>query len=102
MPLHRQAETIDMAPRTIVLRQHEPRDSLAEDLQRWKEMVRRLPAVRVEKVVMMRAALRSNSYDDEHILGHTVAQLGNDIGILCRRELMEGHCSDRPNVPDGV
>jgi len=102
MPLHRQAETIDMALRTIELRQHGLRDSHSEDLHRWKEMVRRLPAVRVEKVVMMRAALRSNSYDDEHILGHTVAQLGNDIGILCRRELMEGHGSDPYDPPKGA
>ena len=102
MPLHRQAETIDMALRTIVLRQQEPGDSLAGDLQRWKEMVRRLPAVRVEKVVMMRAALRSSSYDNEHIFEQTVARVGNDIGIMCRREWMEGHGSDRSNSHNGT
>lgn len=91
-----------MALRTIELRQHDPRDSLSEDLHRWKEMVRRLPAVRVEKVVATRAALRSSSYDNEHIFEQTVARLGNDIGILCRRELMEGDCSDPPDPSNGA
>lgn len=91
-----------MALRTIELTQHGPRDSLLEDLHRWKGMVRRLPAVRVEKVVATRAALRSSSYDNEHIFEQTVARLGNDLGILCRRELMEGHGGDPSDPPKGA
>ncbi|UCC29997.1 MAG: hypothetical protein JSU86_17575 [Phycisphaerales bacterium] len=91
-----------MALRRMELRQHARRDSLSEDLHRWMEMVRRLPAMRVEKVVAMRAALRSSSYDNEHIFEQTVARLGNDIGILCRRELTEGHCSDPSDPPNGA
>lgn len=91
-----------MALRTMGPRQRDPRDSLAQDLHRWREMVRRLPAVRVEKVVATRAALRSSSYDNEHIFDQMVSRLGNDIGILCRRGLMAGDGCHRSGPPNGA
>jgi predicted metal-dependent RNase len=58
-----------------------------EEVRRWVRVVHRLPSVRVEKVVAVREALRQNRYDNEHILEEMINRLGNDVGILCRRQI---------------
>jgi len=72
-------------PRTKSKSQCRP-DTGKEDVSRWVQAVRRLPAVRVEKVVAVREALRRHGYDNEQIIAETVGRLSNDIGILCRGE----------------
>ncbi len=57
---------------------------LHDDLRRWKEAMRNLPVVRVEKVVAVRAALRHHCYDNEHVVAETAARVRNDVAILCR------------------
>lgn len=62
-------------------------DAWEEEVRRWVRVVHQLPAVRVGKVVAVREALRQNRYDNEHILEETIKRLGNDVGILCRRQI---------------
>ena len=53
------------------------------ELNRWKEIVRQLPGVRLEKVLAARWALRSNEceYDSIEILTRTVAQVAQDLEL---------------------
>ncbi len=74
-----------MPDRTTHIGRHEANHGLGEDLQRWKQVVRELPIVRVEKVVAVRAALRHHGYDTPHIVAETVARMSNDVGVLARR-----------------
>ena len=73
-----------MQSRTTSTERHRAKDGFHDDLRRWKEVMRNLPVVRVEKVVAVRAALRHHCYDSEHIVAETAARVRNDVAILCR------------------
>ncbi len=89
----------DMLSQSARIGRHEASEERGVDLQRWKRVVEGLPVVRVEKVVAVREALRNNRYDSEAILAETVARVGNDLGILCRRELTDGYGSESARCP---
>lgn len=84
----------DMPSQSTRTERHEAKQELGVDLQRWKRVLEGLPVVRVEKVVAVREALRNNRYDTEAILAETIARVGNDVGILCRRDLTDGYGSE--------
>lgn len=83
----------DMLRQTKRTQRHEAKEDPGVDLQRWKRVLRELPAVRVEKVIAVREALRHACYDTEAILDETVSRVGNDVGILSRREPTDGYGS---------
>jgi len=58
------------------------RDS--EDLARWKEHLDELPDLRLAKVMRLRRALASGSYDEEQALNRMLGRIENDLGVLCR------------------
>ncbi len=60
-------------------------DSIGPALSHWKQRLRELPEVRVEKVQSVRGAIRSSCYESEQVLESTLQQLSNDLGVLCRR-----------------
>jgi hypothetical protein len=53
------------------------------ELKRWKEIVRQLPGVRLEKVLAARQALQGNEYkyDSHEVLTRTAAQVAQDIEL---------------------
>ncbi len=55
-------------------------------LERWCELVGDLPDIRLDKVLDTRRALRHRMYDGDDVLEETLRLLGNEVGILCRRE----------------
>ncbi len=82
-----------MPSRTIRTELDEAKEDPGVDLQRWKRLLRELPVVRVEKVIAVREALRHARYDTEAILAETISRVGNEIGILSRRDPAEGYGS---------
>jgi hypothetical protein len=83
----------DVLPHTARAERHEAREDPGVDLQRWKRILQELPVVRVEKVIAVREALRHARYDTEAILAETISRVGNDVGILSRRELTDEYGS---------
>ena len=69
---------------------HKMDDRLHEDMQPWRQMLQRLPDVRMDKVAATREAIRRNTYDDERILSETVARLSGDLEALCDQERADG------------
>ena len=61
---------------------------LAQSL--WKQRLRALPEVRVEKVQSARGAIRSSCYESEQVLEGTLQKLSNEVGVLCRKESSAG------------
>ena len=61
-------------------------DSIGPTLEQWKQRLRELPEVRVDKVQSVRGALRQSSYESEQVLDSTVQRLSNDVGVLCRKD----------------
>ena len=61
-------------------------DSIGPTLEQWKQRIRELPEVRLDKVQSVRGALRQSSYESEHVLDSTVQRLSNDVGVLCRKD----------------
>lgn len=59
-------------------------------LNHWKQRLRELPEVRVEKVQSVRGAIRSSCYESEQVLENTLQQLSNEVGVLCRKESSTG------------
>jgi len=64
-------------------------------LNQWKQRLRELPEVRVEKVQSVRGAIRSSCYESEQVLESTLQQLSNDVGVLCRKDSFIGS-----SIPD--
>ena len=66
----------------MVQRAAQARVSIRE-LNRWKEIVRQLPGVRLEKVRAARRALQDNEYecDSNEVLTRTIAQVAEDIDL---------------------
>lgn len=60
------------------------------EMERWHEIVRSAPDVRLDRVLATREALRNNRYDDAAILDYTVQCVGNDLGIMLRGEWVDG------------
>lgn len=60
------------------------------EMERWHEIVRAAPDVRLDRVLATREALRNNRYDDPDILEYTVQCVGNDLGIMLRGEWVDG------------
>jgi len=58
-------------------------DSIGPALDHWKQRLRELPEVRVEKVQSARGAIRSGCYESERVLDCTLQQLSNELGVLC-------------------
>ena len=56
-------------------------------LEHWKQRLRELPEVRVDKVQSVRGALQQSKYEDEQVLESTVQRLSNDVGVLCRKDV---------------
>ena len=57
-----------------------------EEVEHWLDVARRLPDVRMHKVVSTREAVRRNNYDDnEQILSQTIERISSELG-LARRE----------------
>ncbi len=54
------------------------------NLRHWHRLFRRLPAVRMDKVLATRDALRRRCYENEEALDTTVRRMSNDVGVLCR------------------
>ena len=73
-----------MQSETTSTEKHAAMDGFHDDLRRWREIMRNLPVVRVEKVVAVRAALRHHCYDSEQIVAETAARARNDVEMLCR------------------
>ncbi len=48
--------------------------------------LRRLPDVRLDRVLATREALKGNCYDDKAILDYTVQCVGNELGMMLRGE----------------
>mgnify|MGYP001591773588 CR=1 FL=1 len=65
-------------------------DSIGPAMSHWKQRLRELPEVRVEKVQSVRGAIRSSCYESEQVLESTLQQLSNDVGVLCRKDSSAG------------
>ena len=65
-------------------------DSIGPTLEQWKQRLRELPEVRVDKVQSVRGALQQSKYEDEQVLDSTVQRLSNDVGVLCRKDAFAG------------
>ena len=65
-------------------------DSIGPALSHWKQRLRELPEVRVEKVQSVRGAIRSSCYESEQVLESTLQQLSNEVGVLCRKDSSAG------------
>jgi hypothetical protein len=61
-------------------------DDRAAEFERWRELVRATPDVRIDRVLATRDALRENRYDDADIFNYTVQCVGNELGVMCRGE----------------
>jgi hypothetical protein len=65
-------------------------DSIGPALSHWKQRLRELPEVRLEKVQSVRGAIRSSCYESEQVLESTLQQLSNEVGVLCRKDSPAG------------
>ena len=61
-------------------------DSIGPALEHWKQRLRELPEMRLDKVQSVRGALEQSSYESEQVLDSTVQRLSNDVGVLCRKD----------------
>lgn len=61
-------------------------DTAGPALKHWKQRLRELPDVRVEKVQSAKGAIRSSCYESEQVLESTLQQLSNEVGVLCRKD----------------
>ena len=53
----------------------------------WKEILRDLPDVRLDKVLASRRSLGQQDYDCDAVLDKTAERLCQELGILGRQEL---------------
>lgn len=61
-------------------------DAIGPALSHWKQRLRELPEVRVEKVQSVRGAIQSGCYESDQMLESTVQRLSNEVGVLCRKD----------------
>lgn len=59
-----------------------PGSAGTEDIRQWIDGVRRLPAIRVDKVVATRRALRECRFDGEDVLDATICRVCEDLGVV--------------------
>ena len=52
-----------------------------EELRHWLKVVRRLPEVRMQKIINARRAIQGHLYDDDDIIDWTIEQVCHDIGV---------------------
>ena len=79
-----------MSPQSTETQRLTGMDSIGPALSHWKQRLRELPEVRVEKVQSVRGAIRSSCYESEQVLESTLQQLSNDVGVLCRKDSSAG------------
>ena len=72
-----------MSPQATESQRLTGRNSIGPALSHWKQRLRELPEVRVEKVQSARGAIRSGCYESERVLDCTLQQLSNELGVLC-------------------
>ena len=72
-----------MSPQATEMERKTNIDSIQSTLSHWKQRLRELPEVRVEKVQSARGAIRSGCYESERVLDCTLQQLSNELGVLC-------------------
>ena len=65
-------------------------DSISSALEHWKQRLRELPEMRLDKVQSVRGALEQSRYESEQVLESTVQRLSNDVGVLCRKDSSTG------------
>ncbi|MFH1107616.1 MAG: hypothetical protein V1790_00240 [Planctomycetota bacterium] len=65
-------------------------DSIGPALEHWKQRLRELPEMRLDKVQSVRGALQQSTYESEQVLDSTVQRLSNDVGVLCRKDSSAG------------
>ena len=56
------------------------------ELEFWKQRLHDIPDLRWDKVVSIRKAIHRDRYDSGQRINGTLAMLGNEVGVLCRRE----------------
>ena len=79
-----------MSPQSTETQRLTGMDSIGPALSHWKQRLRELPEVRVEKVQSVRGAIRSSCYESEQVLERTLQQLSNEVGVLCRNDSSAG------------
>jgi hypothetical protein len=80
------ARVTDMSHAVRVTERTKKMDSIGPALEHWKQRLRELPDVRLDKVQSVRSALQQSSYESERVLESTVQRLSNDVGVLCRKD----------------
>ena len=79
-----------MSPQSTEMERMTNMDLIGPALSLWKQRLRELPEVRLEKVQTVRGAIRSSCYESEQVLEGTLQQLSNDVGVLCRKDSSAG------------
>ena len=60
-----------------------------EEMVRWKEHLADVPDLRLAKVMRLRRAIASDSYDEESALERMLGSIQSELGVLCRAETGE-------------
>ena len=55
------------------------------DLQRWRDLILRLPPVRMDRVLTTRDALKLGCYEEDGALDVTIRRLSEELGVLSRQ-----------------
>ncbi len=55
------------------------------DLQRWRDLILRLPPVRMDRVLTTRDALKLGCYEEDGAMDVTILRLSEELGVLSRR-----------------
>ncbi len=55
------------------------------DLQRWRDLILRLPSVRMDRVLTTRDALKLGCYEEDGALDVTILRLSEELGVLSRQ-----------------
>lgn len=59
------------------------------ELDYWRDRVASVPDLRMAKVMRVRRALATHSYDEEAILEKALATIQHEVGLLCRRDPLD-------------
>jgi len=76
----------NMSPQVTEIECKTNTDSIQTALCHWKQRLRELPEMRVEKVQSVRGAIRGSCYESDQVLEGTLQQLSNEVGVLCRND----------------
>ena len=79
-----------MSPQATESQRLTGRNSIGPALSHWKQRLRELPDVRVEKVQSVRGAILSSCYESDQVLESTLQRLSNEVGVLCRNDSPAG------------